>query len=78
MIVVGGGAKLCGDHLAGASAVLHPPYATVANAVGAAIPQVVPHPILRLLSSKPPFTRLSGLCVCNPGQDLGLLPQSFV
>ena len=42
VIVVGGGARLCGHHLAGASQVLHPPYATVANAVGAAIPQVPP------------------------------------
>lgn len=38
--MVGGGAALCAEKLAGASRVVHPPYATVANAVGAAFPQV--------------------------------------
>ena len=40
VIVVGGGAGLCGDAIEGASMVLKPPHAAVANAVGAAIPQV--------------------------------------
>lgn len=40
VIVVGGGAALCGDTLAGAAAVIRPAHADVANAVGAAIPQV--------------------------------------
>ncbi len=40
VIVVGGAAALCGDYLAGASAVIRPEHADVANAVGAAIPQV--------------------------------------
>lgn len=40
VIVVGGGAPLCGDALAGASAVVRPQHAAVANAVGAAIAQV--------------------------------------
>lgn len=40
VIVVGGGAALCGDSLAGASAVIRPEHADVANAVGAAMPQV--------------------------------------
>ena len=42
VVVVGGGAHLCGERLAGASHVLRPAYATVANAVGAAIPQACP------------------------------------
>lgn len=40
VVVVGGGAPLCGDSLAGASTVLRPHHAAVANAVGAAICQV--------------------------------------
>ena len=40
VIVVGGGAVLCGDSLEGASSLIRPPFASVANAVGAAIPQV--------------------------------------
>ena len=40
MVVVGGGAGLCGDALVGASQLIKPPHADVANAVGAAIPQV--------------------------------------
>lgn len=40
VIVVGGGAGLCSDALDGASRVIRPPHADVANAVGAAIPQV--------------------------------------
>lgn len=40
VIVVGGGAGLCGDALDGASQIIRPPHADVANAVGAAIPQV--------------------------------------
>ena len=40
MIVVGGGAQLCGDRLAGASRLVRPHHAAVANAVGAAIAQV--------------------------------------
>ncbi|KAL4447891.1 hypothetical protein ABPG75_005110 [Micractinium tetrahymenae] len=40
VIVVGGGASLCGPRLRGASAVLRPQHAPVANAVGAAIAQV--------------------------------------
>ena len=39
MIVVGGGAALCGDALQGASRIIRPEHASVANAVGAAIPQ---------------------------------------
>lgn len=42
MIVVGGGAGLCENALAGASEVIKPPHADVANAVGAALPQVNP------------------------------------
>ena len=37
--MVGGGAALCGDALPGASEVIRPQHADVANAVGAAIPQ---------------------------------------
>ncbi len=40
VVVVGGGAPLCGATLAGASCVLRPAHASVANAVGAAIAQV--------------------------------------
>ncbi|CAL5220079.1 g2030 [Coccomyxa viridis] len=40
VIVVGGGAALCGDTLPGASEVIRPQHADVANAVGAAIAQV--------------------------------------
>ena len=40
VIVVGGGAPLLGDTLPGASVLVRPPHAEVANAVGAAIPQV--------------------------------------
>ncbi len=40
LLAVGGGAFLVPDRLAGVSQVLHPPYAHVANAVGAAIAQV--------------------------------------
>ncbi|EIE25109.1 DUF917-domain-containing protein [Coccomyxa subellipsoidea C-169] len=40
VVVVGGGAALCNDSLEGASSVIRPPFASVANAVGAAIPQV--------------------------------------
>ena len=40
VIVVGGGAGLCGAALKGASKIVKPPHADVANAVGAAIPQV--------------------------------------
>ncbi|KAK9820469.1 hypothetical protein WJX72_010677 [[Myrmecia] bisecta] len=40
VIVVGGGAALCGDSLPGAAQVSRPPHAEVANAIGAAIPQV--------------------------------------
>ena len=39
VVVVGGGAPLCGDTLPGASRVVRPLHADVANAVGAAIPQ---------------------------------------
>ena len=42
VIVVGGGAGLCGESLPGASDIIKPPNADVANAVGAAIPQVSP------------------------------------
>jgi hypothetical protein len=41
VIVVGGGAPLCGDALPGATRIIRPQYASVANAVGAAIPQVL-------------------------------------
>ncbi|KAL3151690.1 hypothetical protein ABBQ38_012674 [Trebouxia sp. C0009 RCD-2024] len=40
VIVVGGGAGLCGDALEGAACIVKPPHADIANAVGAAIPQV--------------------------------------
>lgn len=40
LIVVGGGSGLCGDHLSGVSQIIRPDHAAVANAVGAAIPQV--------------------------------------
>lgn len=40
VVVVGGGAGLCGDQLPGTSRVLRPQFAEVANAVGAALPQV--------------------------------------
>ncbi|KAL3159203.1 hypothetical protein ABBQ32_011184 [Trebouxia sp. C0010 RCD-2024] len=40
VIVVGGGAGLCGDALEGAACIVKPSHADVANAVGAAIPQV--------------------------------------
>ncbi|BDA41353.1 probable D-/L-hydantoinase subunit A at N-terminal half [Coccomyxa sp. Obi] len=40
VVVVGGGASLCDDLLEGASSLIRPPFASVANAVGAAIPQV--------------------------------------
>ncbi|KAK9800870.1 hypothetical protein WJX73_003020 [Symbiochloris irregularis] len=40
IVVVGGGAHLCDSHMPGASCVIRPAYASVANAVGAAIPQV--------------------------------------
>jgi N-methylhydantoinase A/oxoprolinase/acetone carboxylase beta subunit len=40
VVVVGGGSVLLGDHLDGASRVLRPAHASVANAVGAAIAQV--------------------------------------
>ena len=40
VVLVGGGSILLGDSLAGASAVLRPPHAEVANAIGAAIAQV--------------------------------------
>ena len=43
LIVVGGGAALCGETIGGASIVLKPKFAEVANAVGAAIPQVWHH-----------------------------------
>ena len=39
VVVVGGGAPLCGDTLPGASRVVRPLHADMANAVGAAIPQ---------------------------------------
>ena len=42
VIVVGGGAALCGDVLPGVSTVVRPEHADVANAVGAAIPQARP------------------------------------
>ena len=40
VVLVGGGSILLGDSLAGASTVLRPPHAEVANAIGAAIAQV--------------------------------------
>lgn len=40
LVVVGGAAQLCGDSLRGASSVVRPQHAAVANAVGAAIAQV--------------------------------------
>ncbi|MFN3337790.1 MAG: hydantoinase/oxoprolinase family protein, partial [Thermomicrobium sp.] len=40
VIVVGGGSVLVPDHLEGASEVVRPPHAAVANAIGAAIAQV--------------------------------------
>lgn len=40
VVVVGGGAALCGGHFAGASRVVVPEHADVANAIGAAILQV--------------------------------------
>lgn len=40
VVVVGGGSVLVPNHLEGASEVVRPPYATVANAIGAAIAQV--------------------------------------
>lgn len=40
VIVVGGGSVLVPDHLEGASEVIRPPHAAVANAIGAAIAQV--------------------------------------
>ena len=40
VIVVGGGAALAGDALPGASVVVRPEHAAVANAVGAALSQV--------------------------------------
>ena len=42
VIVVGGGASLCGDALEGASTAVRPAHAAVANAIGAAIPQARP------------------------------------
>lgn len=39
VVVVGGGASLCDSQLAGASRVLIPKHADIANAVGAALPQ---------------------------------------
>lgn len=48
MVVVGGGAALCGEALQGASRIIRPKHASVANAVGAATPQawqlsIMPH-----------------------------------
>lgn len=40
LVVVGGAAALCADQLSGISTVVRPPFADVANAIGAAIPQV--------------------------------------
>lgn len=40
VIIVGGGAGLADDDLQGASQLLRPEHAAVANAIGAAIPQV--------------------------------------
>ena len=40
VVLVGGGSILVGDNLSGASEVLRPPHADVANAIGAAIAQV--------------------------------------
>jgi hypothetical protein len=40
VVVVGGGAALCDPALRGASQVIIPPHAAVANAVGAAVPQI--------------------------------------
>lgn len=39
VIVVGGGASLCANELKGASTVVRPKHAAVANAMGAAVPQ---------------------------------------
>ena len=49
LIVVGGGSALCGESLTGVSRVVRPPFAEVANAVGAAIPQVL-LPLFRFLN----------------------------
>ena len=40
MVLVGGGSILVGDSLKGATEVIRPPHAEVANAIGAAIAQV--------------------------------------
>ena len=40
MVIVGGGSILLGDQVAGASEVIRPPHAAIANAIGAAIAQV--------------------------------------
>lgn len=40
VVVVGGASALCDDRLQGAACVARPEHAAVANAVGAAIPQV--------------------------------------
>ena len=62
MIVVGGGAGLCADVLRGASQIIKPPNADVANAVGAAIPQV------RLFSRTEKFVFVVAACL-----SLGLI-----
>ncbi len=41
VVVVGGAAFLCDNSLEGAFPLIRPPFASVANAVGAAIPQVL-------------------------------------
>ena len=63
----GGGAALCGDRLRGASRVLRPDHAAVANAVGAAVPQVdVPlsHSLCVSVSLSSALSLWVCVCVC--------------
>lgn len=62
VIVVGGGAGLCGDALEGAACIVKPPHADIANAVGAAIPQVGPQPS-HSLPWYGTVWRYAGLCI---------------
>ncbi len=76
VIVVGGGAALCGDTLPGASEVIRPQHADVANAVGAAIAQA--QPVYHLRAARC-LVHLKYLCTkhtsCGLLQDLASLQQ---
>eukprot|EP00887_Chlorella_sp_A99_P003440 scaffold7.g3440.t1 len=65
VIVVGGGAPLCGDSLAGASRVVRPVHAAVANAVGAAIPQVSGSVDMVVQLGSTPVSRAAALATCE-------------